>query len=55
MSCVRSSTPDLESCARRAKCFFLQKQHGNKGMDEDKINKNLKNCPKTPRFTVCNK
>ena len=34
---------------------FFQKQHTNKGMDEKKINKNLKNCPKSPRFTVCNK
>ena len=32
--------------------FFIQKQNGNKGMDEKKINKNLKNCPKSSRFTV---
>ena len=35
--------------------FFFQKQHGNEGMDEKKINKNLKSCPKSPRFTVCEK
>ena len=48
MSCVHSSTPDLESCAQRAKCFCFQKQHANKGMDEKKIKKSFKNCPKSP-------
>ena len=31
---------------------FFQKLHDNKYMDEKKINKNLKNCPKSPGFTV---
>ena len=33
--------------------LFFQKQHGDEGTKEKKINKNLKNCPKSPRFTAC--
>ena len=52
--CVCSSTPDLESCTRRAKCFFPKSTMAIKVWMRRKI-KTLKNCPKSPRFMVCNK
>ena len=50
---VPSGTPNSESCARRAKCYFSKSSIATiKGMEEKKLNKNLKNCPKSPRFTL---
>ena len=50
---LQNGKPDTGSCSRRAKCHFSKSNMANRGKVEKKIKKNFKNCPKSPRFTVC--